>query len=207
MRSTCPASSPAAGRSSAESPPDPALCDRLQDWAAGKIRLLTLAAELEGAERLAAHAAARGVVVSIGHTLASAQDLERLHACGAAALTHLGNGLPHLLPKFANPLWAGLADERYTAMFIADGHHIPGGVLKAMLRAKGLEHSAIGSDASPLAGMPPGRGERKVKRTRTPPPTAGGAETTPPRAFSSLRMWITGWPATNRLLIILPLAA
>ena len=137
-------------------PPDPDLLAQLNEWAGGRVRLLTLAAELPGAQETARRATALGILVSVGHTLAAPEDLERLWQAGASALTHLGNGLPPLLPKFANPLWAGLADERYTAMFIGDGHHIPAGILKAMLRAKGLERCLVVSDAAPLAGLPPG---------------------------------------------------
>jgi N-acetylglucosamine-6-phosphate deacetylase len=136
--------------------PDVELLRQLIAWSGGKIRLLTLAAELPGAAELAQYAASQRMVVSIGHTLATTGDLDRLHQAGAAALTHLGNGLPATLPKFANPLWAGLADERYTAMMIGDGHHIPPGVLKAMIRAKGVENTIIVSDAAPVAGLLPG---------------------------------------------------
>jgi N-acetylglucosamine-6-phosphate deacetylase len=137
-------------------PPDLELLQRLYQWSERSIRLVTLAAELPGAETLVRWAAGQGMVVSIGHTLASAEDLRRLTKAGALALTHLGNGLPHLLHKFSNPLMAGLADERYTAMLIGDGHHIPAGVLKVMLRAKGVPQSIIVSDAAPVAGLPPG---------------------------------------------------
>jgi N-acetylglucosamine-6-phosphate deacetylase len=65
--------------------------------------------------------------------------------------------LPHLLHKYNNPLWAGLADDRYTAMMIGDGHHIPNGVIQAMIRAKGISRAIIVSDAAPVAGLPPGR--------------------------------------------------
>ena len=39
---------------------------------------------------------------------------------------------------------------------IADGHHLPGDTLKAMVRAKGVERSILISDAVALAGMPAG---------------------------------------------------
>jgi N-acetylglucosamine-6-phosphate deacetylase len=136
--------------------PDPALFEQMQTWAGGRIRLLTLAPELTGSADLICAAAGRGVVVSLGHTLAAAQDLERAWQAGARALTHLGNGLPAVLPKFANPLWAGLADDRFSAMFISDGHHIPPPILRAMIRAKGVENTIIVSDAAPIAGLPPG---------------------------------------------------
>ena len=138
-------------------PPDLDLLQQLYQWSAGSLRLVTLAAELPGAEVLARWAAGQGLVVSVGHTLASAEDLDRLTQAGARTLTHLGNGLPHVLPKFANPLLAGLADDRYTAMLIADGHHLPAGVLRVMLRAKGISRALVVSDAAPVAGLPPGR--------------------------------------------------
>jgi N-acetylglucosamine-6-phosphate deacetylase len=137
--------------------PDVNTFQQINSWAGHAIRFLTLAAERQGAEELARYASGQGIVVSSGHSLATPADLERLSQAGATALTHLGNGLPHLLHKYNNPLWAGLADDRYTAMLIGDGHHIPNGVLKAMIRAKGIPRTIIVSDAAPVAGLPPGR--------------------------------------------------
>jgi N-acetylglucosamine-6-phosphate deacetylase len=137
--------------------PDIATFQQINTWAKHTIRILTLAADRNGAGELARYAVGQGILVSSGHSLATPADLERLAQSGATALTHLGNGLPHLLHKYNNPLWAGLADDRYTAMMIGDGHHIPNGVLKAMIRAKGISRTIIVSDAAPVAGLPPGR--------------------------------------------------
>jgi N-acetylglucosamine-6-phosphate deacetylase len=137
--------------------PDVSLLQQLHDWADGRIRLLTLAAEVEGAEELASFAASLDITVSIGHSLAGEADLERLVRAGATGLTHLGNGLPNTLPRHDNPIWAGLANDALTAMVIADGHHLPVPVLKAFVRAKSTERIVVVSDASPIAGLPPGR--------------------------------------------------
>jgi N-acetylglucosamine-6-phosphate deacetylase len=137
--------------------PEVYIFKQINTWAKHSIRLLTLAAERTGADELTRYAAGEGVVVSNGHSLATPADLQRLAQAGATALTHLGNGLPHLLHKFNNPLWAGLADDHYTAMLIGDGHHLPDGVLQAMIRAKGISQTIIVSDAAPIAGLPPGR--------------------------------------------------
>lgn len=146
--------------------PDPDRFDRLQEWARGRIKLLTLAAELPGAERLCRHAVKRGVVVSLGHQLADGASLRRLADAGAAALTHLGNGIPNLLPRHPNPIWEGLAEERLSAMLIADGHHLPLEVVKVMIRAKGVERCVAVSDASCMAGMPPGEYQGMGNRIR-----------------------------------------
>ncbi|NBY36172.1 MAG: hypothetical protein EBQ59_01765 [Verrucomicrobia bacterium] len=56
-----------------------------------------------------------------------------------------------------NHLWPQLADDRLTAMFIADGHHLTPAQLKVMLRAKGLDRSLVVSDAVTLGGLPAGK--------------------------------------------------
>ncbi len=136
--------------------PDVALLDELLDLGGGQVRLLTLAAEAPGAAEVAHAAATQGVTVSIGHSLFDAAALHRMHDAGATALTHLGNGLPNMLPRHPNPIWAGLGNDDFTAMVIADGHHLPLDVLRTMVRAKGVERLIVVSDASPVAGMPPG---------------------------------------------------
>jgi N-acetylglucosamine-6-phosphate deacetylase len=137
-------------------PPDLKLLQDLIAWANDQVRLITLAPELPGADQLARYAVGKGITVSLGHTLATAHDMGRLVQAGATALTHLGNGVPNTLPRHDNPIWAGLAQDALSAMLIADGHHLPAPVLKVMLRAKGTNRCIIVSDASPVAGMPPG---------------------------------------------------
>ena len=137
--------------------PDIELLQQLNEWASGSIRVLTLAAELDRADEVTRFAVSQGITVSVGHTLAGEADLERLAQAGATALTHLGNGVPNVLPRHDNPIWAGLAHDALTAMVIADGHHLPRPVLKSMIRAKGTAKTVVVSDASPIAGLPPGR--------------------------------------------------
>ena len=140
------------------SAPDRGLFDRLMAAAEGKVRILTLAAELPGAAELTRHAVACGVTVSCGHQTAhTPEQLGRLAEAGATALTHLGNGVPNLLPRHDNVLWAGLAEERLAVMFIPDGHHLPRHLLKVYVRAAGVGRLVAVSDASHPAGLAPGR--------------------------------------------------
>ncbi len=136
--------------------PDPAYLDELIRLADGKVRLLTIAADQPGAEELSRHATGRGIAVSLGHHMATPADLDRLVLVGAKALTHLGNGVPALLRRHENPVWAGLANDDLAATIIADGHHLPTPMLTTILRAKGAERCIAISDASPLAGLPAG---------------------------------------------------
>lgn len=133
------------------------LLDKLIEWSGEKIKLLTIAAELDGSDELCKHAANLGINVSLGHQLADEDDLKKLVDSGATLLTHLGNGLPHKIDRHHNPIWAGLANDDLVATIIADGRHIPPSLIKTIIRAKGVSNTIIVSDASPIAGLSPGR--------------------------------------------------
>ncbi len=137
-------------------PPDPALLLRLAARLTRPILLLTLAPEQSGGMALIAWARARGMLVAIGHSAADHATVADAAQAGATLSTHLGNALPHTLPKFRNPLIAQLAEDRLAASFIADGIHIPPPALKVLLRAKGLSRAVLVTDATAAAATQPG---------------------------------------------------
>ncbi|MDY7009137.1 MAG: N-acetylglucosamine-6-phosphate deacetylase [Planctomycetota bacterium] len=135
----------------------PNLLDELQSAAEGAVRLLTLAPELPGAMELIAKAAADGITVALGHHNADAETIDRAVRAGARMCTHLGNGSHMMLPRLDNYLQRQLADDRLSASFIADGHHIPFTTLKNFIRAKTPRRSILVTDAIMAANMPPGQ--------------------------------------------------
>lgn len=138
-------------------PPSLAEFERWQAAAEGLIGLVTLSPHYAEAPAYIRALANQGVLVSIGHTGASPEQIEAAADAGARLSTHLGNGSANLLPRHPNFIWAQLGDDRLTASFIADGHHLPPATLKSMLRAKTLERSILVSDAAALGGQKPGR--------------------------------------------------
>jgi len=129
---------------------------RMQDAAEGHIRLLTLSPEYDGAAQFIEQVVGEGVVVSIGHTKATAQQIGDAVLAGATMSTHLGNGAHAVLPRHPNYIWEQLAEDRLAASFIVDGIHLPASFLKVALRAKGLERSVLVTDAVMPAGCEPG---------------------------------------------------
>jgi N-acetylglucosamine-6-phosphate deacetylase len=137
-------------------PPSIAEFDRWQEAAGGIVGMVTMSPHFgKSAEHIAA-LVKRGVHVAIGHTHASPEQIRCAVDAGARLSTHLGNGIAQEIPRHRNPIWSQLADDRLTATFIADGHHLPQDVLKVMLRAKTVGRSALVSDSVALAGMPAG---------------------------------------------------
>ncbi|HEV3262081.1 MAG TPA: N-acetylglucosamine-6-phosphate deacetylase, partial [Gemmataceae bacterium] len=138
-------------------PPDWDEFRRLQDAAGGRIRLLTLAPEYEAALPFIERLVASHVVVALGHTAASGARIRDAVAAGALLSTHLGNGSHALLPRHENYIWEQLAADGLWASVICDGHHLPAAVVRCMLRVKTPARTILTSDASALAGLPPGR--------------------------------------------------
>lgn len=131
--------------------------ERWQAAAGGLVKLVTLSPHWPEASAYVRHLSKVGVIVSLGHTSADAAQIAAAVDAGATLSTHLGNGSHALLNRRHNHLWPQLADDRLTAMFIADGHHLTPAQLKVMLRAKGLGRSMVVSDTVALGGMPPGK--------------------------------------------------
>ncbi len=129
---------------------------RLQEAAAGLIRLVTLAPERPGALRLIEALASRGIVVSIGHTEAAGGQIRAAVDAGATMSTHLGNGAGDVFSRRDNYIWEQLAEDRLAAGFIVDGVHLDAAFLKVALRAKGPERSFLVTDAAAPAGCAPG---------------------------------------------------
>jgi N-acetylglucosamine-6-phosphate deacetylase len=130
---------------------------RWQDASRGRLRMVTLAPEWPGAAAYIEAAVARGVIVAIGHTAATPDQIADAVSAGATMSTHLGNGAHRLMRRHPNHIWEQLADDRLTAGFIADGIHLPRSFLTVALRAKGPGRSVLVTDASAPACAAPGR--------------------------------------------------
>ncbi len=144
--------------------PDPRMLDALQEAAGGGIRVLTLAPERPGALEMIRHAAAKGILVSLGHTNASPTEIAAAAEAGARMSTHLFNGCAPLLGRHSNVVYSQLAEDSLYACFIADGHHIPFPTLRIGMRAKGPGRPLLVSDIAHLSGLPDGEYEMEGSR-------------------------------------------
>jgi N-acetylglucosamine-6-phosphate deacetylase len=136
--------------------PDIALFDRLYDAAEGHIRLLTLAPELPGAVEFAAHATARGVRVSVGHSNATAAETRAVIAAGATSATHTFNAMRALDHREPGILGVVLTTDELFAELICDGIHTTPEMVKIWSRCKGAERGILITDAMSATGMPDG---------------------------------------------------
>lgn len=136
--------------------PKPGDVLRLHERAGGFIRLMTLGADVPGAAEAIAECRTCGIAVSLGHHAAGYAAVHAAADAGAQLLTHLGNACPNLVGRHENPLLAGLAEPRLTAMVIADGVHLPPDLLSVICRHKGADGIIVTSDACVACGFRPG---------------------------------------------------
>lgn len=129
---------------------------KLQDASGGRIRLVTLAPEVEGAVEFIRQAVKEGVTIAIGHTAADGEQIAAAVDAGAQLSTHLGNGAHGTIRRHPNYIWEQLGERRLKASLITDGHHLPPSVVRSIVDAKGPKNIIITCDASGLAGCPPG---------------------------------------------------
>ena len=129
----------------------------LQAAAGGRIRLVTLAPECEGAIEFTKRAVGAGLTIAIGHTAATPEQVQDAVNAGARLSTHLGNGAHGQIRRHPNYIWEQLGDSRLMPSIITDGHHLPPSVIRSIIRTKGKANVVITCDAAGLAGCPPGR--------------------------------------------------
>lgn len=129
---------------------------QLQKAAGGRIRLVTIAPEVDNAVPFIERATKAGVVIALGHTAASSDQIRAAVDAGATLSTHLGNGSAAMIHRHRNHIFDQLADTRLTASLIADGHHLPASVLRIFLKVKTPRMTVLTCDAAGWAGCPPG---------------------------------------------------
>ncbi|MFZ2340877.1 MAG: N-acetylglucosamine-6-phosphate deacetylase [Bacteroidales bacterium] len=127
-----------------------------QDAAAGNIRQVTVSPEIEGAMDFISRCVRQEIMVSIGHTNASAAQIMEAADRGARLSTHLGNGCANLIDRHRNPIWPQLANDLLTPSIIADGHHLLPEEVRVFCKVKGPDNIIITSDVTHFIGMEPG---------------------------------------------------
>ncbi|MBV8630698.1 MAG: N-acetylglucosamine-6-phosphate deacetylase [Silvibacterium sp.] len=136
--------------------PSVGLFDRIWQAAQGKIRLMTIAPELPGAEELIRHAVGFGVRVSLGHSNADTASARAGIQAGAASATHAFNAMRQFDHRDPGLLGEVLANDDLFAELICDGLHVHPDAVRIFWKAKGPERAMLITDAMSAAGMPDG---------------------------------------------------
>jgi len=128
-----------------------------QEAADGNIIQVTVSPEVDGCKEFIKMCTRNNVLVAIGHTNASAEQIREAVDNGARLSTHLGNGCANMIDRHRNPLWPQLANDLLTPSAIADGHHLLPEEIQVFYKIKGPHNMILTSDVTHLIGMTPGK--------------------------------------------------
>jgi N-acetylglucosamine-6-phosphate deacetylase len=180
--------------------------DAVQAACGGLIRMVTVAPELPGAIDFISAARARGLIVALGHSEATAEQCATAIAAGASHVTHLFNAAPPLHHRAPGMVGTALTDDRLSIELICDGHHVHRRAVDIALRCKPVNKVILVSDGVAAVGMPDGEmrlfGTACVVgdavRTRSSGALAGsrfGID----QALRNLRQWFPSLPLERSL--------
>jgi N-acetylglucosamine-6-phosphate deacetylase len=115
--------------------------------------VMTVAPEINGGVELVRELNRRGWIVSIGHTCAGFDLLDKAREAGAHHLTHFMNAMAPLHHRAPGPVAWGLSHDDVTCDLIADGVHLDSQILRLLLKLKSADRLLLISDAVAAAGM------------------------------------------------------
>jgi len=116
------------------------------------VRLVTLAPELPGALDLVDLLHARGVVVSLGHTNATASEAHAAFDRGVRAVTHVFNAMRPLAHRDPGVVGAALIRPDVVLQAIVDGVHLAPDIVRLLWRV-GAGRLSLVTDAIAGAGL------------------------------------------------------
>jgi N-acetylglucosamine-6-phosphate deacetylase len=125
----------------------------------GQIKIMTIAPELPGAEAVMQAAAKEGVVLSIGHSMATYDEVENAIDNGAAHVTHIFNAMMPFHHREPGIVLGSLLHNELKIELIADTLHVHPAVMELLLKLKGASGIILVSDSIRAGGMHEGEYE------------------------------------------------
>ena len=122
------------------------------DYAGDTLRVMTLAPELAGAEKIIERLFSKRILVSLGHSGATYAQAIQAMRLGCRHVAHLFNGMTSITARDPGLAGAALYEDECCVEVIADGHHIAVANVLATLKMKPLSMICLVTDASKASG-------------------------------------------------------
>lgn len=118
------------------------------------VKVITLAPELDPGQQAITYLSQQNIIVSLGHSLATAEIAKQAFNQGASMVTHAFNAMPSLHHRQPGLLGEAIIDPKVTCGLIADGHHVCPTMVKILLQASNYDQGIfLVSDALSPMGL------------------------------------------------------
>ena len=132
------------------------LLKKYQERSGGNVRYLTVAPEVDGIAGGIKEITELGIAVSLGHSGADYETTMKAIENGATASTHTFNAMKLLHQHFPSIMGAVMESDVYCEA-ICDGRHLHPGVVRLLIKTKGLNRVVAVTDSIMAAGLPDGK--------------------------------------------------
>jgi len=140
--------------------PTPENYNAILERAEGRIARWSAAPELPGIPEFGKVLRDNGILASVAHTDATWEECEEAYFNGFTHITHFFCATSTIVRKnayrTAGVIEYGYYQDGMTVEIIADGCHLPGSLLKLIVKIKGIDNVALVTDSMRAAGMPEG---------------------------------------------------
>ena len=121
------------------------------------VGVITLAPELDSSNSAITYLRDRNIVVSLGHSLATATEAKQAFDQGASMVTHAFNAMPSLHHRQPGLLGEAIVNPNVYCGLIADGNHVCPTMLEIVLKASNYDRGIfLVSDALSPIGLADG---------------------------------------------------
>ena len=118
------------------------------------IKIITLAPELDSTGETISYLKSQGIIISLGHSLATASQAIKAFELGASMVTHAFNAMPSLHHRQPGLLGAAITNPQVFCGLIADGNHVCPTMMKILLKASDYDRGIfLVSDALSPMGL------------------------------------------------------
>ena len=132
------------------------LLKKYQERSGGNVCYLTVAPEVDGIAGGIKEITELGIAVSLGHSGADYETTMKAIENGATASTHTFNAMKLLHQHFPSIMGAVMESDVYCEA-ICDGRHLHPGVVRLLIKTKGLNRVVAVTDSIMAAGLPDGK--------------------------------------------------
>lgn len=139
--------------------PDVEQLKKYNSASGNNIKKVTVAPEEEGAEELIKYLKENGVVASLGHSSATAEEVKRAVVCGAESVTHTFNAQSPFKHRDIGVAGSALLCDELCCEIISDGVHVSFDAIKLLVKNKPKDKVTLITDAIRAKGLGDGESE------------------------------------------------
>lgn len=125
----------------------------------GMLRMMTIAPELPGADKIINYLSASSIVPSFGHSSATYEKSIEAFEMGVGHVTHLFNAMEPMHHRSPGPIPAVFESKTVTVQIISDGIHVHPAMVRLAADNLGEDRCVLITDAVRSLGLPDGEYE------------------------------------------------